>query len=203
MSDYFRAVTLGAFTWKNEERIALLLENIRKAGNSWLLLHFILITSCLGFPVTFSIARLSPFELYNRLYGEFFLHALPDSAREALLSGDELNETAVEDFNMLMYESGYGRNVFLPLLGIACGLVLIIQLVFYLSAVFFVGLSRLNVKPLSFRDRMGIALYSSTGPVLAASLFGFYLPTVHIIIFYFMVMFFMFQRSKLCPDESI
>ena len=194
MNEYLKAVTLGAFTWKDENRIALLLEYIRKAGNVWLVLHFLLLTLCLNFPVIFSITRLSPHELYSRLYPFGYEQLTEGSGRETE------PERSADEFNASMLESGYGRTVLMPILGMTFGLVLIIQIVFYFSAVFFVGLSRLNVTFLSFRDRMGMALYSSTLPVLLASLFGLYLPTVHIIIFYFLVMFFVFQRSKLCPE---
>ena len=178
MSDYLKTVTLGAFTWKDEDRLALLFEHIKRAGSPWLLLHFWLVTLCLNFPVMFAIARLSPFELYGRIYGEGFTQLSP------------------VEFNVFMLESGFGVNVLLPVLGMALGLVLVIQIVFYLFAVFFLKMSRLNLACLSFRSRFGLAVYSSTLPVLAASLFGLYLPTVHILIFYFMVMFFIFQRSR-------
>ena len=197
MNNYFKTVTLGAFTWKNEERIALLMEQIRKTGTAWLLLHFLLITCCLNFPVILSIARLAPFEFYSRLYGDNFSHALPESARSVFMEGAMPDNEAVENFNMLMLESGYSRDVLLPFLGMAFGLIVIIQVMFYLCTSFFLKLSRMNLTPLSFHDRIGLALFSSTLPVPAAALFGLYLPTVHIIIFYFMVMFFVFQRSKL------
>jgi len=179
MREYLKAITLGAFTWKNEDRITLFFEQIKKTGKPWLLLHFFLLSLCLNFPVMFAIARLGPFELYSRLYGENFV------------------ETSPLEFNVLMYESGFSMNTMLPLLGMAFGLVIILQIIFYLFAVFFLGVSRMNLAPLSFCSRMGLALYSSTLPVIAASLFGFYLPTVHILIYYFMVMFFIFQRSRL------
>jgi len=70
MKDYLMAVTLGAFTWKNKERINMLFDQIKKTGTVWLLLHFLLLVFCLNFPVTFILTRLSPFELYGRLYGE-------------------------------------------------------------------------------------------------------------------------------------
>jgi hypothetical protein len=54
----------------------------------------------------------------------------------------------------------------------------------------------MNAAPLSFHDRLGLAIFSSTLPVLAATLFGLFLPTVHIIVFYFIVMFYTFQRSN-------
>ena len=179
MQEYLKAITLGAFTWKNEDRIILFFDQIKNTGKPWLLLHFLLLSLCLNFPVMFAIARLPPYELYSRLYGESFV------------------ETSPLDFNMLMYEGGFSMNAMLPLLGMAFGLVLILQIIFYLFAVFFLGLSRLNLSPLSFCSRLGLALYSSTLPVLAASLFGLYLPTVHILIYYFLVMFFIFQRSRL------
>ena len=200
MGDYLRAVTLGAFTWRNEERIALLLDHIRKQGSLWLLLHFLLVTFCLNFPVTFHMARLAPFELYSRLYGENFMSALPEGARVFFTEDAAIDQQAIDGFNLFMFENGYGRNVLMPILGIAFALTLIIQIVFYLCAVFFLGLSRMHSSPLPLRDRMGIALYSSTLPVLAAALFGLYLPTVHIIIFYFIIIFLVFQRSKLCPN---
>ena len=179
MNNYFKAVNLGAFTWKDEDRLTLFFDQIQRAGTPGLLLHFLLLSLCLNFPVMFAISRLPPFELYSRLYGEGFVESSP------------------VEFNMLMYEGGFSTNVMLPLLFMALGLVIVIQTVFYLFAVFFLGLSRMNMAYLSFRSRFGLTLYSSTLPVLAASLFGLYLPTVHILICYFLVMFFIFQRSKL------
>jgi len=197
MENYFKTVTLGAFTWNNEDRIALLLEHIRKTGRPWFVLHFLLLSFCLAFPVTFAMARISPFELCSRLYGGRFIDALPESARTAFGEINEKDQArAVNDFNMIMLESGYGRDVLLPFLCVTFGLLIVIQAAFYLCAVFFLGMSRLNLPPLSFGDRMGLALFSSTLPAPAASLFGLYLPAVHILIFYFMVIFFIFQRSK-------
>ncbi|MCL2094000.1 MAG: hypothetical protein FWH12_07370 [Treponema sp.] len=186
MQHYLKTVTLGAFTWKDEERLKLFVEHLRELKGPWLFLHFILLSICLNFPVIFAIAQLPPHELYGRLYGETYNFAGASSTTE---------------FNMIMYESGYGANVLLPLLGLALLLVLIIQGVFYLSAVFFLGLHRLHQRHLSFRNRLGLALFSSTLPVLAAAFFGIFLPTVHIIIFYFMVMFFIFQRSRIISLE--
>jgi len=197
VNNYLKTVTLGAFTWNNENRIALLLEHIRKTGRSWFVLHFTLLSICLAFPVTLAMARLTPFELCSRLYGGRFIDALPESARAAFMEINEENQShAVNDFNMIMLESGYGRDVLLPFLFITFGLLIVIQAAFYLCAVFFLGMSRLNLPWLSFGDRLGLALFSSTLPAPAASLFGLYLPAVHILIFYFMVIFFIFQRSN-------
>ena len=190
MNDYFKAVTLGAFTGKNEERITLLLENIRKAGNLWLVIHFLLITICLNFPVTFQIARLDPNEFFNRLYGK----------EEVGSREEEVGNRNVDSDSLVPIPDNYGRNVQNPMIWFLFLLTLIIQTVFYLSAVFFLKLSRLNITPLSFRDRIGLAIYSSTLPVLGCSLFGLFLPTVHIIIFYFIIIFIIFQRSRLCPN---
>jgi hypothetical protein len=189
MENYFRAVTLGAFTWKNEERITLYFDHIQRMGSAWLLLHFLLLTFCLNFPITFVMARLSPSDLYSRLYGENVIEAMTGKAAA--------DQAAIDEFNSLMLENGYGRNTLLPLLGMCFGLTLIIQTVFYLCTVFFLGLSRMNTASLSFHDRLGLAFFSSTLPVLAAALFGLVLPTVHIILFYFIVMFYTFQRSNL------
>ena len=189
MKDYFKAVTLGAFTWKNEERTALLFEYAGKCGYAWLLLHFLLVTVCLNFPVTYNIARLSPFEFYSRLSGENIVPVIPETGQEALTDSPE-------NFNELMYANEFGGNVLLPFLGIAFLLTLIIQIAFYLCTVFFLQVSRMHYTPFSFRDRLGLALFSSTLPVLAAAIFGMFLPTVHIIVFYFMVIFLVFQRSK-------
>jgi len=232
MEFYFKAVTLGAFTWRNEDRIALLLEHIRKMGAGWLLLHFLLLTLCLNFPVMYQIARLDPFEFYSRL-----LSGNNEQRTENNEQGTENNEQRIEnngqrtenseqriedseqltensfapgfplptpdainEFNQQMSDNNYGRAVLLPILGFSFGLTLIIQIVFYLCAVFFLGLSRMNFTPLPFWERMGLCLFSSTLPVIAAALFGLFLPTVHIIIYYFIIIFFIFQRSKLCPN---
>jgi len=197
VNNYLKTVTLSAFTWNNEDRIALLLEHIRKTGRPWVVLHFLLLSFCLAFPVTFAMARLSPFELCSRLYGGRFMDALPESTRAAFEEINEGNQAlVVNDFNMIMLESGYGRDVFLPFLCLMFGLIIVIQAAFYLLSVFFLGMSRLNLPFLSFGDRLGLALFSSTLPAPAASLFGLYLPAVHILIFYFMVIFFIFQRSN-------
>ena len=200
MENYLRTVTLGAFTWRDKERIALLFEHIRKQGAFWLLLHFLLVTVCINFPAALSIARLTPFELYSRLYGENFISALPESERALFSQENEISQTDIVNFNLFLYEAGYGKNVLLPVLGMLFGLVLVIQAVFFLYAAFFLGLSRMNSSPLSFRGRIGLAVFSSTLPALASSLFGLFLPTVHIIVFYFSIIFFVFQRSALCPN---
>jgi len=197
MDNYFKTVTLGAFTWKNEERVALLLDHIRKMGNLWLLLHFMLLTLCLNFPVMYQIARLDPYEFYSRLYSGT---TTPNSRLPTPDSRLPNSEEAINEFNAQMTDNNYGRYVMLPILGFSFGLTLIIQIVFYLSAVFFLGLSRMNVAPLSFKERTGLCLYSSTLPVLAAALVGIFLPTVHIIIYYFIIIFVIFHRSKLCPN---
>ena len=205
MEDYLRTITLGAFTWKDKDRINLFFAHVRNQRAFWLLLHFLLLTLCLSFPVTFAVARLEPFELYNRLYGANFFPALPEAARVFLSEGSTIEDTvidqgAIDGFNMFMYANGYGRNVVLPLLGLTLGLTFIIQSVFYLCAAFFLGLSRINASPLLFRDRLGLAIYSSTLPGLAATLFGLALPTVHFIVFYFIVIFIIFQRSTSCQN---
>ena len=158
------------------------METIRKQRAFWLFLHFLLLTICLNFPVMFQITRLEPNELYNRLYSG---------------SAEQLIDNTSPD--SLHYN--YGRNTLLPILGFMFMLMLIIQTVFYLTAVFFIRISRMNVSYLSFRDRMGLSLFSSTLPAFAASLFGLFLPTVHIIVYYFIIIFIVFQRSKLCPNE--
>jgi hypothetical protein len=197
VNNYLKTVTLGAFTWNNENRIGLLLTHVRQTGRLWFVLHFLLLSFCLAFPVTFAMARLSPFELCSRLYGGRFIDALPESAREAFEDINEGNQDrVVNDFNMIMLESGYGRDILLPFLCMTFGLLIVIQAAFYLLSVFFLGISRLNLPYLSFGDRLGLALFSSTLPAPAAGIFGLYLPTVHILIFYFMLILFIFQRSK-------
>ena len=229
MKEYFKAVTLGAFTAKNEDRISLLLDSMRKAGNFWLMVHFLLITICLNFPVTLQIADTNVF--FNRLY-LINNEQLADSNQTFCLEQLAMNNQTfgldqLAESSMQETDSTEGSDIFptpdrtviedtlsstqLPIpndgsfeineqmfwLRASFFLILIIQLVFYLSAVYFLKLSRLNVTPLSFRDRIGLAVYSSTLPVLASALFGLFLPTVHIIVFYFIIIFIIFQRSRL------
>ena len=199
METYLKTVTLGAFTWKDEGRISMFLACIKKAGAGWLVLHFLLITLCLNFPLMFSMARIAPHELYTRLLGVNLgglSEILSGESGEITLESPE----SIDDFNNYMIASNYGTKVLLPLLGISLGLLLIIQAAFFLSAAFFLGLSRMNSAPLTFRERFGLSIYSSTLPVIAATLMGLALPTVHIIVFYFIVIFIIFQRSRLCPN---
>ena len=200
LGNYLKTVTLGAFTWKNQERLGLFFAHIKKTGAGWLVLHFLLLTLCVNFPVMYSMARLPPHELFTRLNGGETSQSLPESVREALAENALDGQESVEDFNLMMIENGYGARILMPLMGMAFGLVLIIQAVFYGCVVVFLGISRLHAAPLSVRGSLGLALYSSTLPAPAAALFGLFLPAVHIIVFYFLVMFFVFQRSRLCPN---
>jgi len=205
MENYFKAVTLGAFTWKNGERIALLLEYCRKTGTLWLVLHFLLLTLCLNFPVMFQITRLDPNELYNRLYSDnsnFMFGEQKAENREQLTENNEVSNYPLptSGFQLSIFGQNYGRDILLPILAFLLGVMIIIQTVFYLLTVFLLGVSRMNFASLSFKERFGLSVFSSTLPVIAASLFGLFLPTVHIIIYYFLIIFFVFQRSKLCPN---
>jgi hypothetical protein len=168
---------------------------------SLILLHLVLISLTLNFPVMFAISRLSPYDFYFRLYGEDFLRRIPEEGR-VFLEGKALTEDRagfadfIDDFNLLMFQNAWGRRVMLPLLGMAFMLVLILQAVFYLAAVFFLGLNRMNSSALSFRERLGLFAFSSTLPALLSAFFGLWLPTVHLIVFYFAVIIIGFRRSK-------
>jgi len=200
MKNYLKTVTLGAFTWNDGKRIGLLVECIKKTGGLWLLLHFVLITLCLNFPVMLSMAKLPPYELFTRLYGNVSAAGLPEQIRNALAENGGAGNISADDFNTLMTESGYGAKMLMPLLGMALGVIAVIQAAFYLCAVVFLKISRMNTAPLSFRNSLGLALFSSTLPVLAAALIGLFIPAVHIIVYYLAVIIIIFQRSKLCPD---
>ena len=185
--DYFEAVTLGTFgkfspgaAAESAGRFAALVRGMKM---SRLLLHFFLLSVTLNFPVMFAVSRLKPYALYSRLYGDSFV--IPGS---------------VEDFNLLMYQNAYGRRIVLPILAMAFALVLILQLVFYLLAALGLGLQRLTLSYLSFRDRVGLLLFSSTGAAFLAAIFGLWLPAVHIVVFYLAVIAIGFRRSKLCPN---
>jgi len=180
MRHYFQTVTLGSFTWKDEDRLRLLFSHIRAEGVGVIFFHFLLITICLNFPVTFNIARADPSEFYSRLYGETFEL--------------EMDETA--DFNLAMIESGYGRNVLLPMLWISFLIIMTILAVFYLCAAFFLGIARMNAFAMDFRSRLSLALFSSTLPALFTAILGFLLPAVHIIVFILIVILITFQRSN-------
>jgi hypothetical protein len=194
--DYFEAVTLGAFgnlfsspglapkDTARAERFIFLLKGMK---GSRLVLHFLLISLALNFPVMFAVARLPPYELYSRLFGDSLAELMSASA-------------SVEDFNLLMYQNAYGRRILLPILGMAFALVLILQAAFYALAALCLGLQRMTLSFLAFKDRLGLLLFSSTLAVLFAVLFGLWLPTVHILVFYLAVIIIGFRRSALCPN---
>ena len=207
MRTYFEAVTLGAFSLRDAAKNSRLIALIRGMSWPWVLLHFCIITIALGFPVNLIIARLPPYELFTRLYGDNFTQMLPEAGFDFLMTSETLldqtlpdqmliDQTNIDEFNMALIENGYGRNIILPLLGMAAGIMLILQIAFYALAAFCLRLSRMNAEPLTFRERIALLLFSSTLPVLLAALFGFYLPTVHIIVFYFAVIVLGFYRSK-------
>jgi hypothetical protein len=190
MKKYFEAVTLGAFSLRDIAKTGRLMSLIREMKRPWILLHFLIVTLALNFPVMFVIARLPPYELFMRIYGG----TLP----EAAISFMDANAITDNDvFNMLMIENGYGRNIMLPMLGMASGIVLILQIAFYALAAFCLRLSRMNAEQLTFRERLALLLFSSTLPVFLAALFGLWLPTVHIIVFYFAVILLGFYRSNM------
>jgi hypothetical protein len=192
--DYFEAVTLGSFgkffpkTGESAERFVALVRGMKA---SRLALHFFLVSLALNFPVMFAVARLKPYALYSRLYGDGFA---------PLLRGNIGSIGNIEDFNTLMYQNAYGREILLPILGMALGLVLILQAVFYVLAALGLGLQRLSLSYLSFRERLGLLLFSSTGAAFLAAIFGLLLPTVHIVVFYLAVIAISFRRSSLCPN---
>jgi len=186
MRHYFQTVTLGSFTWKDENRLRLLFTHIHAEGVGVLFFHFLLITICLNFPVTFNIARADPSEFYSRLYGETF----------------ELETDETGDFNMAMIESGYGRNMLLPMLWMSYFVIFITLAVFYLCAAFFLGIARMNAFSMDFRSRLSLALFSSTLPALVSSVLGFFLPAVHIIVFCLAVIIIIFQRSNILRNAE-
>ncbi|MDR1046897.1 MAG: hypothetical protein LBL64_03910 [Treponema sp.] len=184
--DYFEAVTLGAFgnlllrAREKPERFITLLRGMKTAP---LVFHFFLVSLALNFPVMFAVSRLKPYALYSRLYGGGFAF-----------------NGSIEDFNILMYQNAYGRKIVLPVLVMAFALVLILQAVFYVLAALVLGLQRLSLSYLSFRERLGLLLFSSTGAAGFAAVFGLWLPTVHILVFYLAAIAVSFRRSKLCPN---
>ncbi|GMO24261.1 MAG: hypothetical protein Ta2B_03610 [Termitinemataceae bacterium] len=185
MKKYFEAVTLGSISLHDDskrERFYALVFGIKV---KYLVIHFLLLTIALNFPVMVAIAKLPPFDAYSRLSGDSFL---------------ESNKLDADTFNTNMIESGYGINIMLPLIGMAFGLILILQIVFYGFAVLFSGWSRMMYSKISFKSRLGIFLFSSTLPVFGASIFGMFLPTVHIIIYYLIVIIIGFKRSITCQN---
>jgi hypothetical protein len=207
MRKYLEAVTLGAFSFRggngrSGENAEAFVESVSVVKTPWLWLHFFIVTVALNFPVMVIIARLPPWELFSRLYGAEFAAMLPEAAREFLAQSSAAAEAAgidqalIDDFNVFMLQSGYGKTVLLPLLFLAFGVILILQAAFYLFAALCVGLQRMTLSQLKFRDRLGLLLFSSTLPVFLAAILGLWLPTVHIIVFYFAVILIGFYRSN-------
>jgi hypothetical protein len=197
---YFETVTLGAFSFRNAGKAAKFSVLAREIPTRFALFHFILVSIALNFPIMLSITRLPPYEVYTRLYGENFTRILPEEMQTVFTGntpeGGQRNEALIDDFNLYMYRNGYGKTIMLPLIGMAFTLVLILQAVFYLLAGFFMGLQRMVFSPLPFPCRLSFLVFSSTLPAFLSALFGLWMPTVHIIIFYFAVIIISFQRSK-------
>ncbi|MDR2608628.1 MAG: hypothetical protein LBC57_09575 [Treponema sp.] len=141
-------------------------EIVRRMKGPLPLLHFFLISAMLYIPLMHSLARSSPWEMFQRLTRE-----VPGGITEA-------------DFNEGMYLAGYGGRVLLPLLFLVFLVLLVLQAVFFGLGAVFLGLNRWNSQQFSFRDRFGIFVMSSTIPVILAALFGFFIPVLHIVVFY-------------------
>jgi hypothetical protein len=182
---YFEAVALGN---GKPRRFILLVKNLK---GGFIALHFLVIALALNFPVMCAIARLEPWDFYSRLYGSQFTDMLP-APLSALPSAAPATEPAdlgadgvtVVDFNGAMYVEGYGRRVMLPMLAFTFALIVILQLVFYGCAAFFMGLSRMTGSVPPYRDRFALLIFSSTLPAAASALLGLWLPTVHLVVFY-------------------
>ncbi|MDR0452860.1 MAG: hypothetical protein LBH15_07440 [Treponema sp.] len=210
MKDYVVAAALGNGSFRRFIPLS------RRVKGGFVAFHFLVIGLALNFPVMFAIGRLSPWEFYSRLYGTGFAAALdasgfglsPDSGSGAVFPGDAAfpagaaGETDVRNFNGVMYGNGYGRRVMLPALFFTFMLILIIQIVFYLLASVFLGLSRMGSSALSFRDRFGILVLSSTFPAVATALLGLWLPTVHLVVFYFAEIILAFAISRACDENG-
>jgi hypothetical protein len=199
--DYFKAVTLGAFSFRDTMKLSTFVTLVQKIPVLFSLLHLVLVSLALNFPLMLNIARLSPYEVYTRLYGEQFSLLLEEELQIALPDNPEdLDEALKEDFNQYMYQSGYTKTIMLPLTGMVFILLLIIQAVFYTLAAFFMGLQRMTQDFMSFSCRLSFLVFSSTFPVFLAAIFGLWMPTVHIIVFYLAVIIISFQRSAVCRN---
>ncbi|MDR0784589.1 MAG: hypothetical protein LBE74_01725 [Treponema sp.] len=202
MKEYLETVTLGAsFSKDSAPRFMTLIE---KTKTRTIVLQALMVSLALNFPIMFSIARLSPYQVFSRLYAENFVSSLPDDMRarmeantdsEGFVIDESAHERIVEDFNTAMIQNDYGK-IATALMGIGFLLVLVLQTAFYLAASFCMGLQRMVIAPLSFRSRVGILAFSSTLPVFVAALIGLWMPTLHIVVFYFAVIFIGFWRSK-------
>lgn len=183
---------------------------IEKMKTRSIALHLLFVSLALNFPIMFSIARLSPYQVFSRLYAENFVSSLPDDMRirmesntdaDGFVIDEAVHEQNVDDFNMAMLQNDYGK-IAIALMGIGFLLVIVLQIAFYLTAGFCMGLQRMVIAPLSFRVRIGILAFSSTLPAFAAALIGLWMPTLHIIVFYFAVILIGFWRSKQAYDRT-
>jgi hypothetical protein len=198
MKNYLKTVTLGALGFRGAEKAGRLTGMISALPGAWLWLHFFIVSAALNFPVMVIIAGLSPYDFFTRLYGADFVSMLPDAAGNLVpesAAGMIAGSEAAGSFNLFMFQNNYGTVIRLPALGAAFGVILVLQGVFYLLAAFCMGLQRMTRQYLKYRDRLGLLLFSSTLPVFLAAIFGFWLPTVHIIVFYFAVILTGFYRS--------
>jgi hypothetical protein len=163
-----------------------------------------MVTLALNFPIMFNIARLSPYQVFSSLYAENFVPSLSEDLRsrieantdsDGLTIDETIHEQIVGDFNTAMLQNDFGK-ISAALMGMGFFLVIVLQIAFYLTAAFCMGLQRPIIAPLAFRSRVGILAFSSTLPVFAASLMGLWMPTLHILVFYFAVLLIGFRRNR-------
>jgi hypothetical protein len=197
MRDYVIAAALGNGSLRRFVPL------VRKVRCGFIAFHFVVISMALNFPVMFAIARLEPWEFYSRLYGVGFTALLDKSGFSPPAAGSVDVPPGGEDaFNEALYSGGYGRRVMIPMLAFSLMLVLILQLAFYLLAAFFLGLSRMTSSALSYRNRFGIFVLSSTLPAAGSAILGLWLPTVHLVVFYFVEIILAFAISRIYDEED-
>ncbi|MDR1787707.1 MAG: hypothetical protein LBR16_04580 [Treponema sp.] len=180
MRDYFAAVTLGAFTWKDEARLARLFALLQAMKARFLALHFFALSLGLAFPLMLPLTRLSPRDYMSRA---------------------GLSEEAARDSGFTaLVEAGGFPSLIMRTMGVFFVFILIIQLMCYGTAAFFLKVSRMQYAPFSLRERLGLLLFTSTLPCILCVGIGFFIPTLHIIVFYLIIIAWSFQRSKLCRN---
>ena len=118
------------------------------------------------------------------------------SAPSEYFGPEELSKSFGEVFSMIAVYNLYITQFLLPMLLIAFGVLIVLQLFFYLVFAAFFGLYRLSSTKFVFRENFKIVIMSSLFPALICTAVGFIMPAVHIMFFQMINILMLFYFSK-------
>lgn len=204
-------------------------DSISQTPFRYAIYHIILISVLIFIPTMWSIVRLEPYVLYERIYSirmEFhgdkdgdsytlygdYDNKLEITDKEIIYSDpigtvvmnredvqyllDDENYTGIIDYAIVHSGNYSGMLTFAVLTSFIVSTVLYV--LFVLLIAFAVKILRLNSKKISYVDAFKVVSLTSTVPACIVTVFGFFLPSVQLIVFPMILSFWVFGFLNQC-----